>query len=142
MAEDPWHCRSLPQALARRAPLHPRLRNTRTVLAEAQQLVEQVLAKGFIDGPCVDLLAVVPSLPLLVQTAVRVHQRREGDAVCVWGIDVVGVLGRMERRAVLVAPTQRAVLIFSPRGVLDAAGTFHRRSGVEWDPHVTEHDWY
>lgn len=138
MSEDPWHCRSVPQA----RKVHPRLRNTRIVLAEAQRLVVELLANDFLHGRCVDLLAAVSSLPLLVQTAVRVHQRREGESVSVLGIDVVGVTARMERRVVLVAPRQRAVLIFSPHGVLDAAGTLRSRAEIEWDPHVTEHDWY
>lgn len=139
LATEP-HCPSVRRAVTR--GVYPRLKTTSSVLAEAQRKVERLLAHGCRDGTGVDLQAALRALPLLVQTAVRVHQRREGRGVLVWGLDVVGVSGRIERRVVVVAPKSGAVLLFSVKGVLDAAGWVSEQAEVEWDPLVAEHDWY
>jgi hypothetical protein len=122
------------------------------VVREACRCIEASWERGFRDGRLVDLRVALRSLPLIVQTAVRVHDRREGQAL-VFGLDLAGPRGHLERRVVVVARWQRCVLLFSARGVLDAAGRLRdapsapvdwgaRWTRIDWDEAPHERDWY
>lgn len=139
---EPWRCQSLEVWRTQRVTphLHPRLVRSREVVGDARRCVETSWECGFRDGRLVDLRHAVRALPLLVQCAVRVHDRREGEAL-VFGLDLQGCTGRTERRTVVVARCQACVLLFSPRGALDAAGVLLAR-GIAWDERPDEHDWY
>lgn len=140
---DSWRCQSLPAWRRQRATphLHPRLVRSRVVIDDACRCVERAWENGFRDARLVDLRFAVRTLPLLVQCAVRVHDRREGQAL-VFGLDLPGMSGRTERHTVLIARCQKWVLLFSPRGALDAAGVLLASSSIDWDDAPHEHDWY
>lgn len=91
-------------------------------------------------------------LPVLVQCAVRVHDRREPRGALIFALGVEGKQGP-EERYVVVAQRQRRVLIFSSRGGLDAAGTLvpspsapvvsgQRWTHIEWCSDLSSIDWY
>jgi len=116
----------------------------RAALDDARHGVEASWERCFRDGRLIDLRSSLNSLPLLVQCAVRVHDRREGRGALVLGLG---------KRFVVVAVVQRLVLIFSSGGVLDAAGTLfdtpdaplahgERWTRIEWDPRPAERAWY
>ncbi|MFT3711575.1 MAG: hypothetical protein QM817_28395 [Archangium sp.] len=141
--KESWRCQSLPAWRRQRATphLHPRLVRSREVVNEACACIERSWQHGFRDTRFVDLRHVVRTLPLIVQCAVRVHDKREGQAM-VLGLDLPGTSGRVERHTVLIARCQQCVLLFSPRGALDAAGNLCAGQVIDWDDKPHEHDWY
>lgn len=136
------------QPMGRRAPP-----SRRALIQGCQARVEAAWERDFRDGSLVDLRPALRGLPLLVQCAVRVHDRREIHGAQLLGLDAPGPEGRTQRWPVLVARAQRLVLLFSKTGALDAAGRLvpspsrpvsfgEKWTRIDWASDVTRHDWY
>lgn len=115
--------------------------------------LEAAWERQFKDPRLVDLRPSVRQLPLLVQCALRVHDRREANGASILGLDSPGPEGRPQRWPVLVARVQRLVLLFSRSGALDAAGRLvpspsrpispgERWTRIDWASDVTRTNWY
>lgn len=133
-------------------PHRRRVRRSRDVRADGRRAIEASFERGFRVG-LADLRGVLRGLPLLVRCAVRVHDRREPGGAQVLGVDVIGSTGLAERWLVVVAASQRVVLLFSASGGLEAAGRLvphpsapitpgARWTRIEWADDLDAHDWY
>ncbi len=114
------------------------------LLLECRARVEKAARRGFRDDSLVNLRSDVRRLPLLVQCALRVHDRREPPGALILGVDPPEARERTQWRSVIVAPSQRVVLLFSPSGTLDAAGTLLSAGEprIAWASDLGRHDWY
>lgn len=119
---------------------HPRS----ALVLECRARVEKAARRGFRDDSLVNLRNDARRLPLLVQCALRVHDRREPHGAMIFGVDPPEARERTQWRSVIVAPSQRVVLLFSASGALDAAGTLLGAGAprVAWASDLTRHDWY
>lgn len=144
--------------------MHLRLVSSRSVptlrMPRRQHAVRECLARleaawerQFKHAGLVDLRASLRELPLLVQCAVRVHDKREANGALIFGLDAPGPEGQRQCWPVLVARVQRVVLLFSRTGALDAAGRLvpspsrpitpgERWTRIDWASDVTRNDWY
>lgn len=115
--------------------------------------LELAWERHFKHPSLVDLRASVRHLPLLVQCALRVHDKREATGALILGLDAPGPEGRPQSWPVLVAPVQQLVLLFSRTGALDAAGRLipspprpiapgERWTRIDWASDVTRTNWY
>ncbi|MGV3620003.1 MAG: hypothetical protein ACO1OB_04250 [Archangium sp.] len=146
------HLRLVSSQSAPAVPFPVRPRREHLVRACMTQL-EVAYERQFKHPSLVDLRGVLRELPLLVQCATRVHDKREAGGAIVLGLDAPGPEGRMQRWPVLIARVQRLVLLFSRTGALDAAGRLipspsrpiapgERWTRIDWASDVTRNNWY
>ena len=130
-----------------------RLPRRQHAVRECLTQLENAWERQFKHPQLVDLRASVRHLPLLVQCAVRVHDKREANGALILGLDAPGPEGRRQCWPVLVARVQRLVLLFSRTGALDAAGRLvpspsrpiapgERWTRIDWASDVTRTNWY
>ena len=128
-----------------------RLRSS-VITRSCQRSVERAYERQFAVGPLCDARWRLPQLPMLVRCAVRVHDRREPRGALVFSMPVLGKRGP-EERYVVFALRQARVLLFSPTGGLDAAGTLvgaprvpvdvgQRWTHIDWATNLATRDWY
>ncbi len=116
------------------------------VLARCQAHIEAAWAHG-LHLLLADVKACAREQPLLVQCALRIHDRREHGRAMLLALHSTAPGGRVESRPVLIAPEQQLVLLFSAEGVLDAAGVLVEADAatapyIAWARDVASRDWY
>ena len=129
------------------------LRRPRDLTASLCRRIEASWERNFKDGSLTDLRSAVRSLPLVVQCAARIHDKREAGGSLLFGVDGPALFGGVERRFALVARQQLKVLLFSPTGVLDVAGELidcpsapihpgQRWTRIVWEGPPFSRDWF